>query len=188
MRIIGGAAGGKRIASPKGTRVRPTPDMIREALFNILQNVEGTSFIDLFAGTGSVGLEALSRGAARVLFVEKNVRTALQITQTLKTLNFDDRAEVFVGDVRTGISRLAGKGEESDVVFADPPYEQDYISRTIQYCLGGGIMADGGMMVLQHSIREPLGLHSPHDRLTLLREKRYGDTVLSFLRYLSKEH
>jgi 16S rRNA (guanine966-N2)-methyltransferase len=186
MRIIGGEAGGRTIASPRGKNVRPTPDMIREALFNILPPLSGTTFLDLFAGTGSVGLEALSRGAERVVFVEKNARVASQISNALKVLKYDTRAVVFVQDVKSGISRLGKTREKFDIIFADPPYESDQVQKTVHYCVDGDLLADDGMLVLQHSVREPLNLSAANHVLMLLKEKRYGDSAVSFL-HLTKE-
>jgi 16S rRNA (guanine966-N2)-methyltransferase len=187
MRIIGGEAGGRTIASPPGKHVRPTPDMMREALFNILPPLPGTTFLDLYAGTGSVGLEALSRGADWAVFVEKNMRMASQIIKTLKILKYDSRADVFAQEVKSGISRLKKAGEKFDIIFADPPYEKDQAQKTVQYCLDGGLLADGGMLVIQHSVREPINLTAANHVLTLRKEKRYGDSAVSFFHHLTKE-
>jgi 16S rRNA (guanine966-N2)-methyltransferase len=188
MRIIGGEAGGRTIMSPKGNKVRPTPEMVREALFNILKSLNGTTFLDLFAGTGSVGLEALSRGAERVVFVEKNTKMAYQIVRIINELGYGARADVLAMDIKQGISKLSKSHENFDIAFADPPYEKDMISKTLQYCQDRELMADEGLIILQHSRREPLCLLPQHDSITLMQERRYGDTVVSFLRFHNKEH
>jgi 16S rRNA (guanine966-N2)-methyltransferase len=188
MRIIGGEAGGRTIISPKGSKVRPTPEMVREALFNILKSLNGTIFLDLFAGTGSVGLEALSRGAERVVFIEKNTKLAYQIVRTVNELGYSARADVLAMDIKQGISRLSKSHEKFDIAFADPPYERDMISKIVQYCQDNELMADGGLIVLQHSRRESLCLLPQHDAITLMQERRYGDTMISFLRFHNKEH
>jgi 16S rRNA (guanine966-N2)-methyltransferase len=188
MRIIGGEAGGRIIPSPKGSGVRPTPDMIREALFNVLEPVGGTVFLDLFAGTGSVGIEALSRGAQKVVFVEKNKHMAIQIKSHIQALNYKDRADVMAFDASRGISMLSKAKNTFDIVFADPPYEKDLVSKTMQHCLDNGLIADEGLMVLQHSIREPVFMEYFGDSVHLIQERRYGDTLISFLNIQNKEH
>jgi len=189
MRIIGGEASGRTIASPKGLKVRPTPDMVREALFNILNSLQESTFLDLFAGTGSVGIEALSRGAKKVVFVEKDKRMAFQIKHFIKDLAYDTRADILVLDVKSGMPRLAKTHDAFDIVFADPPYEKNLVATTVQNCLDSGITADQGLLIMQHSRREPLSLlPSQLDSFTLTQERRYGDTMLSFLRFHPKEH
>ncbi|MDQ5986926.1 MAG: Ribosomal RNA small subunit methyltransferase D [Syntrophus sp. SKADARSKE-3] len=185
MRIIGGEAGGRTIASPKGLKVRPTSEMVREALFNILGSLEGTTFADIFAGTGCVGIEALSRGASKVAFVEKNPRMAHQIENVVQELGYVSRAEVLATDVKNGILRLSRANRPYDIVFADPPYERDYISKTVQYCLEGELMSKDGLMVIQHSVRELLALPSGMKAfINVLEQRRYGDTAISFIRYI----
>ncbi len=188
MRITGGEAGGRTILSPKGMKVRPTPDMIREALFNILGSMQETTFLDLFAGTGSVGLEALSRGAPRVVFVEINAQMAFQISDFIRKADYVARAEVLALDVRQAIARLAKTNEKFDIVFADPPYEKDLIAKAVQYCLESGLMADEGLMILQHSIREPLDQLAKNNSYKLVQERRYGDSLISFMRYSCEEY
>lgn len=183
MRISGGEARGRKISPPAGKDVRPTPEMIREALFNILSPLDDIDFLDLFAGTGSVGLEALSRGARSAVFVEKNGRAAGQLASLLESWNYAAKAKVLAMDVKVGTAKLSKEGRKFDMVFADPPYERGMISKTIQYCLEHGLIADDGLMILQHSIREPLGQPSLHHPLELLQERRYGDTLVSFLQF-----
>ena len=183
MRIIGGEARGRKISPPAGKDVRPTPEMIREALFNILSSLEEVDFLDLFAGTGSVGLEALSRGARTAMFVEKNGRMASRITDLLENWNYAARAKVLPLDIKIGTAKLSKDGRKFNRVFADPPYEKGMISKTIQYCLESGILSDDGLMILQHSTREPLELPSQYHPLELIQERRYGDTIVSFLQF-----
>ena len=182
MRITGGEARGRRILSPKGGAVRPTPDALREALFNILSSVEGLTFLDLFAGTGSVGLEALSRGAARVVFVEKNRIAVRDIARMLEVLDYTGRAEILPADAAAGAQRLSREGRKFDIVFADPPYERDFVRKSMEYCIERDLLAQDGLLVLQRSAREPLILSPQHNlSIALNQERRYGDTVVSFL-------
>lgn len=183
MRIIGGEARGRKILSPTEKNVRPTPDMVREALFNILPSLADVDFLDLFAGTGSVGLEALSRGARRVVFLEKNARMARHLSSLLDAWGYAAQADVLPLDIKVGTAKLSRDDRKFDMVFADPPYEKGLISQTVHYCLENGIISDDGLMILQHSVREALDLPSRHHPLELIQERRYGDTMVSFLQF-----
>jgi len=115
------------------------------------------------------------------------LRMASQIINTLKMLKYDDRAEVIAQDVKSGISRLGKAGAKFAIIFADPPYETGQAQKTVQYCLDGGLLADGGMLVVQHSVREPINLAAANHVLMLRKEKRYGDSTVSFFHHLTKE-
>jgi 16S rRNA (guanine966-N2)-methyltransferase len=123
MRIIAGQRRGQKIAGPRGDRTRPTSDLVRESLFNILgATVAGRMVVDLFAGTGAVGLEALSRGAARALFIESHRDNVALIRRNLATLRYEDRARVLAADAYRWARALPPLGDEPVVVFLDPPY------------------------------------------------------------------
>ncbi len=181
MRIIGGEARGRRIQLPRGCRIRPTADRVKESLFDILHPVEGTSFLDIFAGCGNCGLEALSRGARTAVFLEKDPRLAEVIRENLALLGFGDRGEVIAGDARRGVQRLAKRAERLDILFADPPYEEGFLPEIVKCLEESTILAANGVIVLQHSAREALGGSSTQS-LALVDQRRYGDTVLSFLK------
>jgi 16S rRNA (guanine(966)-N(2))-methyltransferase RsmD len=151
--------------------VRPTPDRLREALFNILApRIEGCVFADLYAGTGAVGIEALSRGAARAVFVEQKHAAARVIHENLKALGIEARAKVYEGRVTASLPRL-----EADIVFLDPPYplEKEYAAALT---LLGGKMAD--MVIAQHPTR--VKLEETYGRLRRSRLLKQGDNQLSF--------
>ncbi len=122
MRVIAGSARGTRLAPvPKG--MRPTSDRVRESLFNALgQFFEGGSVLDLYAGTGALGIEALSRGSGLAIFVERDRRARAVILENLRRTGFAGRAEVIGGEVEAALGRLVGRGERFDLIFADPPY------------------------------------------------------------------
>lgn len=180
MRIIGGESRGRAIRLPGGCRIRPTADRIKEALFNILGPVAGKSFIDLFAGCGNIGLEALSRGVSRSVFVEKDLRLIKVIRENLGFLGFEGRAEVIAADVETGVRRLRKRAERFDILFADPPYEEGFLTEIESWLEGAELLTENGIIILQHSLREPLKqpLNQP---LVVTDQRRYGDTLLSFL-------
>ncbi len=186
MRIIGGEARGRIIRLPGGCRIRPTADRVKEALFNILGPVEGKSFIDVFAGCGNVGLEALSRGACRSVFVEKDLRLIEAIRENLRLLGFEGRAEMIAADAEKGMRRLGKKGERFDILFADPPYEEGFLTEIMNYLEGAELLTENGIIILQHSLREPLR-QSVTQPLAVSDQRRYGDTLLSFLKKRREE-
>jgi len=179
MRIIGGKAKGRKIRVPEGCRIRPTTDRVKKSLFDILHPIEGKSFLDLFSGSCSVGLEALSRGARVAIFVERDHRLAGLGRDGLQELGFDHISEVVIADVERGLRHLMNRGTHFDVVFADPPYGEGLPVKVLQWVCDADILNEKGIAVFQHSIREELG--TPELRsYTLMNQRRYGDTMLSF--------
>jgi 16S rRNA (guanine966-N2)-methyltransferase len=180
MRIIGGEARGRPVRLPGGCRIRPTADRVKKSLFDILHSVTEKSFLDLFAGSGNVGLESLSRGARFAVFVERDVRLVEAIRKSLTQLGFSQRAEVIAADAERGLGRLVQRKERFDIVFADPPYEEGLATETLKWLEREDVLAESGIIVLQHSIREmPQGLQIR--AMLVTDQRRYGDTVLSFL-------
>ena len=179
-RIVAGAFGGRRISAPPGERTRPTSDRVREALFSALATMTeltGARFADLYAGSGAVGLEALSRGAAHVLLVEADPRAARVIRENLSALRATPAARLVTGKV--GRVLATGPGEEPyDVVFADPPYAvpDEEISAMLAALATGGWLADDGIVVVERSSRgAPLRWPA---QITAERSRRYGETTL----------
>ena len=180
MRIISGTSKGRKLVTPKRYSIRPTSDRVKESLFNILgSEVEGKVVLDLFAGTGNLGIEALSRGAKRVIFVEKG-RQALRLIQTnLDQLGLADRSEILPKDVNRAIGILKQRGEGFDLILMDPPYEKGLIQRTLMKLNTHPIYHRDSILVIEHNRREPL----PHvlEGWNLIRQQKIGDTLLSFL-------
>ncbi len=181
MRITGGELGGRIIPPPRTGYVRPTPDAVREALFNMLPDMRGGRFLDLYAGTGIVGIEALSRGAATAVFVERQAVNGRRLRELLTDFGLQGRSRVIIAEVRKGVKILMEEGQKFEVVFADPPYERALIEGTLDCCRRGDILASGGLLVLQRSVRESIALDGEDRGLIVRTERRYGDTVLSFL-------
>ena len=181
MRIIGGESRGRVIRLPGGCRIRPTADRVKEALFNILGPLEGKFFLDVYAGCGSVGLEALSRGTRGSVFVEKYLRLIEAIRKNLRLLGYEGQAEVIAADAERGMKRLRKKGERFDILFADPPYEEGFLTEVMKCLEGAELLAENGIIILQHSLREPLK-QSVTQALVVTDQRRYGDTLLSFLK------
>ena len=187
MRIIGGVSRGRRLVTPKSHSVRPTSDRVKESLFNILgSEVEGKVVLDLFAGTGNLGIEALSRGAERVIFVEKG-RKALQLIQrNIAQIGLEGRVEIIPRDANRAIGILKGKGEIFDLILMDPPYEKGLIKRTLIKLISHPIYHTGSILVIEHDRREPMP--DTLEGWNLVRERRLGDTVISFLTPRDKGH
>jgi len=181
MRIIGGRARGLVLYTPKGLSVRPTSDRVKESIFNMLSDLEGRTFLDLYAGSGNMGLEALSRGAARVVFVEKNRTCVGTIRRNLSLMPAEGSSETIEASAEQAIRRLSRRKDDFDIVFADPPYEEGYVAKTLNLLRRGyTILRDSGLFVLQHSVREePAGDLAP---FALERRRRYGETVVSFFK------
>jgi 16S rRNA (guanine(966)-N(2))-methyltransferase RsmD len=178
-RIVAGALGGRRLAVPTGRDTRPTSDRVREALFSTLESMvdlEGTRFADLYAGSGAVGLEALSRGAARVLLVESDPKAARVVRENVETLH---ARNVKISTDR--VERLVKQppDEPYDVIFADPPYAlaNEKIAELLA-ALGDGWLADEAVVVVERSSRSPqVEWVQP---LTFASSRRYGETLLCY--------
>lgn len=166
---------------PRGCSARPTSDRVKEALFNILGPVEGTTFLDIFAGSGSVGIEALSRGASGVVFIEKNATLAKAIRKNVDAFGFRERSQTFSAGAGSGIRELAARGDRFDILFADPPYEQGFVAKTLQYLEGGELFSSEAVIVIQHSPKETFN-EAISNRYLLTDQRKYGYTILSFLK------
>jgi len=171
MRVIGGEFRRRTLKSLPGMDVRPTPDRLREALFNVLApRIEGVVFADLYAGTGAVGIEALSRGAAKAIFVEQKFAAVRAIRENLRSLEIADRAEVRQGRATAMIPQIA-----ADIVFLDPPYALENEYTTALELLGANPPA---LVIAQHPPR--LKLAENYGALQRTRLLKQGDNVLSF--------
>jgi 16S rRNA (guanine(966)-N(2))-methyltransferase RsmD len=162
--------------------VRPTSDRVREALFDILSGqVEGCRFLDLYAGSGAVGIEALSRGADQAVFVEQDPGTLRALRRNLEDSRLAPAGRVLGMAVRPAIQRLAGEGIRFDLMYADPPYGDAGERTEVLQRLGrGDLLRPGACIVLEHPARQAPRVP---EALEILREARYGDTQLAFLRW-----
>ena len=183
LRITGGEYRGRRLRVPKSPGLRPTSDRVRGAIFSILGSImgpdalEGGRVLDLFAGTGALGIEALSRGADWVDFVEANGRRAQQLRDNLQALGLSDRAKVHTGKVEVVVDRLGGAYK---LVLADPPYAVDDLPELLELLNKKGTLVDESVVVIEH--RHDTELAEVHKRLELLTRRRYGDTSVSIYR------
>jgi len=182
MRVIGGNARGRRLKVPKGQSLRPTAARVKEALFDILpHDLSDTRVLDLFAGTGNVTIEALSRGAAEGILVDSSAETGKVIRENLLRLNLTDRTKVWIMPAARALRFLARHGETFDLIFLDPPYEHQWIDRTLKVIAQAGLLRNSGVLIAEHSIREKV--ESRYGSLALNDQRRYGSTLLSFFRH-----
>ena len=174
MRIITGRARGARLKTPKGLLTRPTSDRVKESLFSILGGrVVGRRVLDLFAGTGSLGLEALSRGAASAVFVDRATEHVLRENAEHTRLN--ETARILRGDVFSALSRLAAESAVFDLVFCDPPYHKGLWERALTALDASPVLSEGALVIVE-SGEDEKDIPSL-SRLSLVREERYGHTT-----------
>jgi 16S rRNA (guanine966-N2)-methyltransferase len=177
LRVIGGSLGGRRLEGPPRTGVRPTTDRVREALFEVLGDIDGIRVLDLYSGTGAIGIEALSRGAAWCDFVESDPKAQAVIRENLTRTALLDVAKLYPVPVARALTRVQGP---YDLVVADPPYEYDRAESELAQVISSGLLADDGTLVVEHSQRKPwpqtLGGRAQ------LASRRYGDTRVTFYR------
>jgi 16S rRNA (guanine966-N2)-methyltransferase len=167
MRVVAGEFGGRKLVSPEGTSTRPTTDRVREAVFNALGSarlLDGAVVADLFAGTGAVGIEALSRGAAHCTFVERDRLALRALDENIASLEIGDRSRVMRSDALSSAATL-----DVDIVFADPPYDFDAWDRLISSIHADFVVAESGRVL------------EDRDGWAVTRSKRYGRTWVSFL-------
>ena len=184
MRIIGGSARGRTLLAPRGLRTRPTQDAVRESLCNILRReIPGAAVLDLFAGTGALALECLSRGATRAVLVDHARPVVNVIRRNVESAGFAGRAECLCCDWRAALLRIKGEGRANpafDLVFLDPPYDRVDLAEVCAALVAGSLLADGALIVAEHRPGAAPGLRPP-----LIEEdaRRYGDTAVTMFRF-----
>lgn len=181
MRVTGGSERGRQLKTPPGSSVRPTSDKVKQALFNILgDRVAGAVFLDLFAGAGGIGIEALSRGAERVMFVDVSRDSLTVVKQNIEELGLGKRAEIVLSLAELFLAKVSGP---YDIVFLDPPYAEK-MQPLLELVAGAGILKPDSIVIAEHFRKQ----QSPEiaGGLTLHREKRYGDTVLAFYQFTTQ--
>lgn len=176
MRVTGGKAKGQQLKMPVHVRIRPTTDRVREAVFSLLASYECAwdRVLDLYAGTGALGIEALSRDAGWADFVDREPRCCAIIKQNLEKVGFLQSAHVFCASVTKALGFLEST---YDIVFLDPPYSDTALGNVIEQLDGSNCIGEGSLVVASHSSRSSLS--ESYGRLCLSRERRYGDTCIS---------
>ena len=192
MRITGGRFGGRLLAGPSDDSVRPTSDRVRQAVFNILEHndfgrrfsLEGARVIDLFAGTGAMGLEALSRASQYCLFVDDSAQSRALVRQNVEALALTGITKVWRRDATALGPLSANSGGPFDLAFIDPPYRCDLLAPTFQSLRAGGWLSTNAVIVAEHAIDERLPLLGGHK----LDQRTYGDTTVAFLSVEDEQH
>jgi 16S rRNA (guanine966-N2)-methyltransferase len=182
MRVIAGKFRSRPLKGPAKLRLRPTSDPLRETLFNVLgPSVADSLFVDLYAGTGAIGIEAISRGAREVIFVESHAPTARLIRQNLESLGIRAGAELIEADAVRALEVIAKRRLLADFIFLDPPYEEaEEHLRVLEFLDESHLLAPYGLVIVEH--RRQMELPDRFDRLELARLLEQGDAALSFYR------
>ncbi len=187
MRISGGIAKGRKIGSKsllskkegKEYRLRPTSAKVREALFNILrEKIDGAIFLDLYAGTGTVGFEALSRGAKKTIFVENNLQRIDVMRKVAEKLNFTERCYIVKSNAEDFILRADSNKDLFDIIFLDPPYQTDILENILNIIAEKNVIFDDGFIIAEHFKKKVLP--EKIGNLRIIKTYRYGDTMLTF--------
>lgn len=180
MRIISGEARGRRLFTPKDETVtRPTSDRTREAIFNIISmRVRGAKVLDMFAGTGAMGLEALSRGAVSAVFVDRSAEAASLIKRNADVTGFSGRSRMMRTDAEAAARSLDAAGERFDIIFMDPPYASDVMDRLFASGSAEKLLADGGIIVAEHGREKELSVPAG---LCIKDKRAYGIASVSFI-------
>jgi 16S rRNA (guanine(966)-N(2))-methyltransferase RsmD len=177
MRVITGSARGRRLETLEGDDVRPTTDRVKEAVFSIIEfETEGRAFLDLFAGSGQMGIEALSRGAESACFVDNSKKSAETVKRNLKTVKLEDRARVFQMDYR---SFLSANSKSFDIVFLDPPYKTGALQESLE--LVTPAVKDTGVIIAEHPVDDEI--LSQYGDFALDRQYRYGKIKITTFRH-----
>lgn len=182
MRIVAGVAKGRAIAGPKKSKaIRPTADRVRESIFNILgQWMDGLSVLDLFAGTGALGLEAMSRGAVSLVLVDQDKEALSLCRENAEALGFFPKTRIVASPVQKALEQLSREQRKFELVFADPPYAARVVADLLEALEQSAVLSDGGTFVIEHDKREEAPeLHAGFQRVD---QRKFGDTQVSFYR------
>ena len=178
MRVIAGKARGTQLKTPEGMLTRPTADRVKEALFSIIQfDLPGAEVLDLFGGTGQLGIEAISRGAKRAVFVDMQEKACRLIRENLKKAHMEEQASVIQGDYLAYLERCQ---EQFDLIFLDPPYAEVFLETALKRITEIDILRSGGIIVTERPLEKALS--AEFDGFTRSRDYKYGKTVLTLYR------
>ncbi|MBZ4334641.1 16S rRNA (guanine(966)-N(2))-methyltransferase RsmD [Corallococcus sp. AS-1-12] len=183
MRIVAGSAKGRALTGPKPSsgHIRPTADRVRETIFNMLgQFLDGQAVLDLYAGTGALGLEALSRGAGRLVLVDQDREALALCRKNTDALGFTSKVSILAQPVARALETLGKQGEKFELVFADPPYAARVVETVLDAVVAAGLVTPGGVVVVEHDKRE--AAPDAHAGLGREDQRRFGDTLVSFYR------
>lgn len=181
LRVIAGTAKGHKLITVKGMTTRPTSDRVKESLFNIIaQYIADSNVLDLFAGTGSLGIEALSRGAATAVFTDKSRDCCDIIRDNLIRTKLKEKGTVFNESFSETLARTLSKGRKYDIVLLDPPYNKNFIQEALKILSKNDIISENGILIAEHHVKDMLPEHE--GRLEQVDRRKYGETVLTIFR------
>lgn len=178
MRVIAGKAKGRKLYTPKSHNIRPALDKVKGAIFNILFDVTGLKVLDLFAGTGAVGIEALSRDAAHCTFVDASIEAITIIKKNIELCRFENETLIFPKRVEIAVEYFGKHGQKFDLIFVDPPYLKGLVNPTLQMIADKDILNENGKIIVEHAPKEPI---TPPPSLILTDSRKYGQTLITFL-------
>lgn len=182
MRIITGKARGLKLTVPKNMDVRPTADRVKESLFNIIgTKIIGARVLDMFAGTGNLGLESWSRGAAAVTFVDESRESLRLVQSNIVKCRAEADVQVLKGSAVNIIEHLHHQGLKFDFAFCDPPYNKGWVQKVLQKMEHFQVLEDGGYLIIEHSKHDEIGVLAAC--FELVRQEHYGETLLSFIKF-----
>lgn len=185
MRIITGKVRGLQLTVPKNMDVRPTADRVKESLFNIIgSKIIGAKVLDLFAGTGNLGLESWSRGASAITFIDESKESLRLVNSNINKCRAQTECTVHKGNAVVVAARLGAMGERYDLAFCDPPYNKGWIEQIIALFPEHSFLTDGGYLIVERSAHNELP--ALPDCFENIREQKYGETFIDFLRYSEK--
>ena len=178
MRVVSGTARGKRLKTPNGMQTRPTTDRVKEAMFSIIQfQLPDAKILDLFGGTGQLGIEGLSRGAASAVFVDRSADACKLIRENLSTTGFLNSAKVVQSDYASYLKRCS---DRFNIILLDPPYAEEFMENSLKIISEIDILQSGGIIVAEHSVKKEFS--DDFDGFSLLKEYKYGNTYLTIYR------
>lgn len=186
MRVVSGICKGRPLKAVPGTSTRPTTDKVKEAIFNMIgPYFEGGQALDLFGGSGGLGIEALSRGVDKAIFVDRESKAITTIRGNLEACGFTDNAEVYRNDAERALKAIVKRELKFDLIFLDPPYKLNKLTALIEMIEKHSLISDNGLIVAEHS--EKGGLPDTIGSLSLIKEEIYGITVISVYGYREKD-
>ncbi len=184
MRVIAGTARSLRLGLPEGDEVRPTIDRYKETNFNILnRDVPGAVMIDVFAGSGANGIEALSRGAKEAYFIENNSNAIYAIEKNLEFTKLIEKATIMKYDYTNALTMLKDRGVVADIIYIDPPFNQDYERDAIEQILALGLLDPDGVLVCESDAKTDLSFIDDMDNIEIVKEKAYNTCKFTFIRF-----
>lgn len=183
LRVIAGICKGRPLKAVSGNLTRPTTDKVKESIFNIIgPYFQGGQALDLYAGSGSLGIEALSRGMNNVIFVDQNSKAIEIIQFNLQKCNFESNAEVYRNDAKRALKALAKRDVKFDIIFLDPPYAKQRLKDEIEFIFNYQLLLPNGMIVTEHDAQ--ICLPDLIGEFTCTRNEKYGDTAISIFQLM----